>query len=101
MAGAWANAWGSSWGSSWGQLAALPNYVRLGWWPCDRCGKDYPEPKLKQEWTGLRVCPSCWDPRHSQDFVRGVPDRQGVRPGMRPEPDPYYLSTNEVTANDL
>ena len=76
-------------------------YVSAGYDLCQRCGREYRLSQLHREWTGLLVCRPCYDPRHKQDFVRGVPDSQGVRPGMRPEPEPYYLSTNEVSANDL
>ena len=76
-------------------------YVRAGHDLCQRCGLEYPESKLHREWTGLRVCDPCFDHRHPQMDVRGVRDDQGVRPNMRPEPEPYYLSTNEVSADDL
>jgi hypothetical protein len=73
---------------------------------CDRCGFEYNLSRLRKEWTGLMVCSGpgtngCWEPRHPQEYVRGVPDRQGVRPGMRPEPEPIYLTTNQVSPDDL
>lgn len=57
---------------------------------CDRCGFDKLSSELRKEWTGLRVCSECWEPRHPQDFVKGVPDDQTV-PWARPEPDPVYV----------
>lgn len=43
---------------------------------CDRCGFIYALDRLHKEWTGLYVCPSCYDSRHPQEFVRAVrPDR--------------------------
>lgn len=50
---------------------------------CDRCGFDYKNDQLRKEWTGLMVCHGpgtnqCWEPRHPQDFVKGVPDPQAV-----------------------
>lgn len=52
---------------------------------CDRCGFKKHNDELRKEWTGLRVCRSgCWEPRHPQDFVQGVPDKQNP-PWVRPE----------------
>jgi len=33
------------------------------WGECARCGLDYRLNKLRKEWTGLRVCAECYDPR--------------------------------------
>lgn len=68
---------------------------------CDRCGFEFNLSRLRKEWTGLMVCPDDFDRRHPQDFVRAVPDRQGVRPNMRPEPADVFLDTNDVSADDL
>jgi hypothetical protein len=67
---------------------------------CDRCGFERPLAALRKEWTGLRVCNSCWEPRHPQDFVRGVPDHQSV-PDPRPEPEPVFVGPGDVTPEDL
>ncbi len=45
---------------------------------CDRCGIKTRASKLKEEWTGLQVCSSCWETRHPQDFVRGVKEDPSV-----------------------
>lgn len=63
---------------------------------CDRCGFEFWFDQLRKEWTGLMVCSSCWDPRHPQEFVRGVRDNQGVRPNMRPEPADVFVTTGVV-----
>ena len=78
----------------------LTEYVYAGEDICMRCGVVYPETKLKKEWTGLKVCRDCYDPRHPQDFVRGVYDRQSVH-DPRPDPTPVYLTTNQVTPDSL
>lgn len=67
---------------------------------CDRCGFEFHNSELRKEWTGLMVCSQDFDKRHPQDFVRGVHDRQSV-PWVRPDPEPVFLTTNEVTASDL
>jgi len=67
---------------------------------CMRCGFERPRSALHREWTGLLVCDECYDRRHPQDFVRGVPDRMAVR-DPAPEPQDYFLTTNEVTAESL
>ncbi len=33
---------------------------------CQRCGFRVDYLKLKEEWTGLWVCPDCYEPKHPQ-----------------------------------
>ena len=33
---------------------------------CDRCGFEYKLVKLREEWNGLKTCPSCYEPKHPQ-----------------------------------
>lgn len=33
---------------------------------CDRCGFQYKYTEIKEEWTGVRVCPDCFEPKHPQ-----------------------------------
>lgn len=75
---------------------------------CDRCGFDYKNYQLRREWTGLMVCRGpgtndCWEPRHPQDQIQGVPDRQApewVRPGTVSEPFVNEGGT-DTTPDDL
>jgi hypothetical protein len=70
---------------------------RYGRWPgtwaaiCDRCGFRYNSDKLRKEWQGLMTCPSCWESRHPQDFVRGVPDDPRP-PWVRPEGEDTFIA---------
>jgi hypothetical protein len=79
------------------------DFLKLGSWNvcCDRCGQKYKGEELQKEWTGLRVCHSCHEPRNQQDFLKGVPDCK-PKSYYRPEavetfvdvsttPDPYAL----------
>lgn len=66
---------------------------------CDRCGREYRNHQLRQEWNGLRVCHgagtiNCWEPRNVQEFVRGTADRQ-TPPWVRPEP-PDIIGVSRV-----
>jgi hypothetical protein len=77
----------------------------IGKWKacCDRCGQNYLNTDLRLEWTGLRTCKDCWEPRHPQDFLRGRKDNQApswVRPELT-EIDVSPGSGNEVSAGDL
>ncbi len=67
---------------------------------CDVCGAKVKASQTLRRWDQLIVCRDDWEPRHPQDFVRGRRDRQ-VAPVSRPESPDYFLSANEVTANDL
>jgi len=59
---------------------------------CDRCGAEYLDNELREEWTGLWVCDTCWDPKHPQLSVVGIPDDQSV-PIARPEAPHTYGET--------
>lgn len=65
---------------------------------CDRCGFKFRLKELRKEWTGLMVCKDDYDPRHPQDFVKGVKESGGVK-DARPEPTDKFVGT--VTADDL
>jgi hypothetical protein len=79
----------------------LRHHTRPGDWlyACQRCGRTRYASEIRKEWTGLRVCDGCWDPRHPQDFVRGVKD--DIAPPFASPPADHFLEANEVTAEDL
>lgn len=54
---------------------------------CDRCKFKFKNYELKKTWDGFYVCEECWEPRHPQDFVRGVEDNPSV-PWSRPDDNP-------------
>jgi hypothetical protein len=69
------------------------------WVTCDRCGFAYRHSETVKEWNGLVVCKSkCWEPRHPQDFVRGVRDSQA--PGGNVRPDPTNVFVSNCTGNN-
>ena len=75
------------------------DYYKPGDWncACDRCGFIYKASELKKTWDGLMVCNKDWEPRHPQEFVRGVKDPQGV-PFSRPEsPDTFTAVAQTLT----
>ncbi len=52
---------------------------------CDRCGMQFLSGHMKLMWNGLRVDDRCWEPRHPQEFVHGIPDEMAP-PWISPEP---------------
>ena len=50
------------------------DYYKQGSWNavCFRCGAKRKGDELKKQWQGYWVCPEHWEPRHPQDFVKGV-----------------------------
>ena len=78
------------------------DFFKLGDWNaiCDRCGFKRKASEMKLEWDGLRVCSECWEPRHPQDFVRGVPDNQAVA-WTRPPPPDIFLNPGDVKPGSL
>ena len=59
---------------------------------CDVCGQKWKSAMMKRRWDGLMTCPHDWEPRHPQDFLRSVPDRQAV-PWSRPETPDVFVPT--------
>lgn len=66
---------------------------------CDRCGTKYKASDCVLEWDNLFVCQECHEPRHPQEFLRGIPDRQSVEI-PRPDTTPTFI-TNPITPEDL
>ena len=59
---------------------------------CDRCGIEISYLDLKDEWTGFRVCKTCWDPKTAIEFPSNFPsDPEALRD---PRPD------NDIEASD-
>lgn len=79
----------------------MSTYFKKGEWNavCDRCGGEYKSSQIKEEWDGLRVCRECFDPRHPQDFVKGVKDDQSVA-WTRPEGADVEVDTSGWVAPD-
>lgn len=80
----------------------LRNTHRAGDWlyQCQRCGFTRYASQIREEWTGLRVCGDCWEPRHPQEFVTGKVDDQAV-PYANPPSEPVFLTVNQVTRDSL
>jgi hypothetical protein len=57
---------------------------------CEVCGQKWKASKMRKRWDGAMVCPKDWEPRHPQDFVRAIPDKQST-PWSRPEAVDYFL----------
>lgn len=55
---------------------------------CYECGRVRKASELRKHWQGYFVCSEHWEPRHPQDFVRGVVDNQSV-PNPQPESDRF------------
>ena len=67
---------------------------------CDTCGFKYKLSQLKKRWDGAMVCEVDWEPRHPQDLIRAIPERNKVV-DARPDPDPQFVNPGDVTADDL
>jgi len=70
---------------------------------CDVCGRKRKSSHVRKTWDGFWVCPQHWEPRHTQDFVRGVKDNQSVefsRPTVEAE-DRTYIDTTPQTSETV
>lgn len=68
---------------------------------CQRCGFKRHANELRKEWTGLRVCAECYEPRNRQEFVKGVRDKQQVPGGALPEPTDVFKEPASTLPSDL
>ena len=73
----------------------MHNYYKAGeWWViCDICGKKIKAGEAKHRWDGFVVCPSDFEQRHPQDFVRARQDKISV-PFTRPRPVDVFVIVN-------
>ena len=77
------------------------DYLALGDWnaTCYECGGKFKASQMRKHWQGYYVCPSCWEPRQPQDFVRGVPDVQAP-PWVQPEPADTFTGGGLLLATE-
>ena len=83
----------------------LKDYYVDGDWDavCYECGRKRKASYLKRHWQGYYVCPEHWEPRHPQDFVRGIQEHLAP-PWVQPWGDAYqaqyvYIDSNYVDEN--
>lgn len=71
------------------------DFLQLGDWnaQCYQCGRKRKAGQMEKNWQGYYVCPEHNEPRQTQDFVRGIADRQTV-PWAQPMPTAIYTYTN-------
>jgi len=75
---------------------------RKGRWPgtwsaiCDRCGFKFPSDQLQRDWQGLMVDRKCFEYRHPQELIRGIPDTPAT-PWSRSEPPDQFVTVNYST----
>jgi len=79
----------------------IRNTYKPGDWlyVCQRCGFTKYASEIRKEWTGLRVCSDCWEPRHPQEYVRGIRDDMTVP--FANGPAYTFLSPGDVKPEDL
>ena len=67
------------------------DFFKSGAWNavCFRCGRKFKSSALVKNWQGFYTCRRCFEPRHPQDFVKGVPDRQTPPWSQPPQADAF------------
>ena len=61
---------------------------------CDRTGFEFKSGKLKKTWDGLWVRKESWEPRHPQEFLKGIADKQTVAVSRPEAPDDFSLGAS-------
>ena len=62
---------------------------------CQRCGFVYKLSALRREWTGLKVCNKCWDPRPAETRPPRVKPEGVAVPGAVPETIPIFRAPGD------
>lgn len=62
---------------------------------CYRCGRKFKASTLIREWQGFYVCTTCHEPRHPQDFVRGIADNP-TPPWVQPQPENSFVTVCSI-----
>lgn len=84
------------------------DYLALGDWnaQCSMCGRKRKASELVKNWQGQYRCPEHNEPRHPQDFVKGVADNP-MPPWVQPIPadvitfgDPLITEISNTTEFD-
>jgi hypothetical protein len=65
------------------------------WGICPRCGFKRRLNVMKKEWTGLRVCPPCWDPKPAEMKPPKVKPEGVPVPNAQPEPEPVFATYHD------
>lgn len=73
------------------------NYFLSGDWniTCDVCSKKTKASEAKKRWDGLIVCPSDFEHRHEQDYVKARTDKITV-PFTRPIPPLTFTNVSYI-----
>jgi len=64
---------------------------------CDSCGRKFKASHLKRRWDGLMVCSEDWEPRQTQDYVRGRAEKQ-IPVWTRSEPSDGFVTVTTISA---
>ncbi len=72
------------------------------WGVCDRCGTKMDVAAMRSEWTSLRVCGTCFDPRPADLNPPYLDPQEGSAvANPRPRPSDVFLADGDVTEADL
>ena len=63
------------------------------WMICDVCGAKHRKSQMRLRWDNLWVCPTDFELRHPQDFVKARTDKI-VADYPRPRPADVFCDTN-------
>lgn len=76
--------------------------LALGDWNalCSLCGHKFKASELTKNWQGQYRCRRCQEPRHPQDFVKAIPEKE-VPSWIQPRPSNTFVlfcTPNGMTA---
>jgi hypothetical protein len=71
------------------------------WGCCQRCDQKVRLNELRKEWTGLRVCGPCHDPRPDETRPPRYRPEGIPLPNASPETTPIFRADGDVGGDDL
>lgn len=62
---------------------------------CDVCGNKFKASELRERWDHARVCQEDWEPRHPQEFIRGIKENPKME-FSRPLADNVFTIVGDI-----
>jgi hypothetical protein len=77
------------------------NKFKKGDWNalCPVCGFQFKASQLRKRWDGVMVCRKDWEPRHPQDFLKTIPEKNP--PWTQPEPTDRFVTVAAIDTEAL
>jgi hypothetical protein len=70
------------------------------WANCYSCGFQFRQEDLRKTWDNRWVCDEDWEPRHPQDFIRGIHEKISVEQPILPDSTATTIDVSGFAAQE-